>query len=329
MIGVTVLPQVESREVARGSLGGPFRAVRVGEAAHPGPTEVLRAWLPQSDSETKVASVAVQPVGPRMTREVAEAVIARAHSSREELSRQLRRTDPELKDEEKLKLSFEEGPAPSDCPEAARRAKAKERQSARERKDKSSKAFKQSGPREKTAVNRPKQATKAEHEHELGPEPEGPADEEALRARRGRRLQSHRGSRGGSRRKRRVKEGKEEKEGGDREVSIFFANITNWSEHAAHYLRKLEDQFILTAETHLAKEEGEKLLKSKAMGGWHGTAGPAALTGRSEKGTHGGCLALARKCIDTVPLATCEGPEGTSLSRADLAGRILRTQGGA
>jgi len=134
LIGVTVLPQVECRELAGGSMGGPFRAVRVGEAAHPGPRADLEARLPQSDSEIKVATVAVQPVGPRMTKEVAEAVIARAHKSREELSRQLRRADPELKDEEKLKVSFEEGPAPSDSPEATRRAKARERQSAKERK---------------------------------------------------------------------------------------------------------------------------------------------------------------------------------------------------
>ena len=45
-----------------------------------------------------------------------------------------------------------------------------------------------------------------------------------------------------------------EEQRGGREVSIFFANITNWSEHAANYLTKLEDQFILAAGTHLSKE---------------------------------------------------------------------------
>ena len=110
---------------------------------------------------------------------------------------------------------------------------------------------------------------------------------------------------------------------------MFFANITSWSEHAVNYLTKLEDHFILAAETHLTKEEGEKVMRSKAMRSWHATAAPASPTGRSEKGTHGGCLALARKGISTVPLASCSGPEGTLYDRSDLSGRVLSVQGGS
>ena len=153
--------------------------------------------------------------------------------------------------------------------------------------------------------------------------------EGGTRLRRGRSLQGHRGSRGGSRRKKRTKDGSKEQEEEGREIKLFFANITSWSEHAVNYLTKLEDHFILVAETHLAKEEGEKVMRSKAMRSWHATAAPASPTGRSEKGTHGGCLALARRGISTVPLASCSGPEGTLYDRSDLSGRVLSVQGGS
>ena len=160
MIGVTAMPLGESREAEGGSRRGPLWAVRVGEAANPGPT---------------TCSSAVSEC-------TAQAAITKAHVAQNLLEEKLRAANPEVKDEAKLKVSFEESAAPDDDPEKARVAKILGRRAAERRKARSWEAWSQQGPEDKAkdkgAVKSRKggelgsleRTAKARHEQGLGPE---------------------------------------------------------------------------------------------------------------------------------------------------------------
>ena len=158
------MPLGESREAEGGSRRGPLWAVRVGEAANPGPT---------------TCSSPVSEV-------TAQAAITKAHAAQDLLEKKLRAACPEVKDEAKLNVSFKESAAPDNDPERARVARIQGRRAAELRKAKSREAWSQQEPergatdkaKEKGAVKSTKggvpgslgSTAEARHERGLGPE---------------------------------------------------------------------------------------------------------------------------------------------------------------
>jgi len=117
------MPLGESREAEGGSRRGPLWAVRVGEAANPGPTTCPMARTAEAVTEA-----------------TAQAAITKAHVAQNLLEEKLRAANPEVKDEAKLRVSFEESAAPDDDPEKARVAKILGRRAAERRKARSREA---------------------------------------------------------------------------------------------------------------------------------------------------------------------------------------------
>ncbi len=105
-------------------------------------------------------------------------------------------------------------------------------------------------------------------------------------------------------------------------TSIYFANVTSWSEHAqSHVYEKIKSDVAIVAETHKDKGHVEELRKTARRQGYESTIAPAARSDNSDSGTHGGLLALARVDRRSAPLSSCNGPLGATIDSSNIVGR--------
>ena len=85
--------------------------------------------------------------------------------------------------------------------------------------------------------------------------------------------------------------------------SALYANITEWGPQARRYITSEEVgleaagkwSVVGIAEHHLGKDDTHKMRAAFGVSGYRGVIAPAPLTGRSDKGTHGGVGAFVPK----------------------------------
>ena len=110
-------------------------------------------------------------------------------------------------------------------------------------------------------------------------------------------------------------------------VSIFFANITSFSEKAQHYIASRRDDVILLAETHQDLAKTAVMTKTLGSLGWQCTASPAQQSDKSLSGTVGGVLAGAKHYLDNRPLSICVDHAGSRTRNAFITGRFVTMHG--
>ncbi len=107
-------------------------------------------------------------------------------------------------------------------------------------------------------------------------------------------------------------------------TSVYFSNVTYWSDHAQEYLYgSVRADIMLIAETHMRRCEVEAMRNQAKRQGYECTVAPAEQSENSERGTHGGLLALAKLGRRSSPLSRCEGTDGAILDSSSLVGREI------
>ena len=95
-------------------------------------------------------------------------------------------------------------------------------------------------------------------------------------------------------------------------VAISFANITQFSDKASHWLMHNDSQICFAVETHWSPRcnwRGSATIRDFAREGWEVICGEPQPSTSSSLGTWGGVLAIARKHLDFQPLAgACKLP---------------------
>jgi hypothetical protein len=107
-------------------------------------------------------------------------------------------------------------------------------------------------------------------------------------------------------------------------MSILYANISTWSGHAANRALTAADDVMLTVETHLTEAGVIAATEDGWRYGWRCSGGPASLTGRSETGTHGGCLVQVKTAYHSTPVAAiAKDHEGRIVDSDSFAFRMV------
>ena len=81
-------------------------------------------------------------------------------------------------------------------------------------------------------------------------------------------------------------------------------------------------QVALMLETHVKELYAERVIKKCNESGWDATISVAAQSAKSDSGSNGGALALARKGRGNRPICTCLDADGKRGRHNDLGGRV-------
>ncbi len=110
-------------------------------------------------------------------------------------------------------------------------------------------------------------------------------------------------------------------------VPVFFANVTQWSEHAENYLVGCGDDAVLAAELHVKRRDVDKVLKLAGKNGWNATVGPARQSTKSLPGSNAGVLAQVHGRWRSTPWAECVDQRGHVGPWHNLIGRSATING--
>ena len=113
------------------------------------------------------------------------------------------------------------------------------------------------------------------------------------------------GTRGGANRKRGRNPNRDTEH-----VTMFFANISSYSKHAASYLAGRDEDILLLAETHKDLPKTKAMINELGSLGWQATASAARLSNRSSLGNVGGVLAAVKKYVDNMASSICTDDKG-------------------
>ena len=78
-------------------------------------------------------------------------------------------------------------------------------------------------------------------------------------------------------------------------MSVFFGNITSYSEHAAFYISGRSEDIIMLAETHQNKSNTLGMIAGLGKNGWQATASPAMDSDKSIFGNIAGVAVAIKK----------------------------------
>ena len=132
---------------------------------------------------------------------------------------------------------------------------------------------------------------------------------------RGRR-RSRKGHRGGAKRRRGIFSARDKTN-----ISVYFCNLTSWSQHASEYVSNLGDDILLVAETHADMAKSKAMLADMGRRGWKGTASVAKPSTVHESGTSAGVACFTKLRVDSRPLSCCTDHDGKFTPNPLLSGR--------
>ena len=108
-------------------------------------------------------------------------------------------------------------------------------------------------------------------------------------------------------------------------INILQCNVTNWSEHARHFILTSDFYAALISETHLEEAKLTAAVKEANKSAWACTGSAAMST--VNKGTSVEVLALVRNRWCSKPLSICTDEAGVLSPNSRLAERVIRVMG--